>query len=194
MKRALGFVAAGLLLAAWAPAIGAQTAPKGTIMGAMPFTLGMASADALRADPTLVPVQTAHLCGTPAHGASYGTQVTAPIGGYPYVANVVLCFAEDKLGAIFLRWPEGTFQGDTVRWQLATKALARQLTGAYPSAQVRLNALDEDMGGVLEIADAQGNVLTMASDPGNDPEIRMIYMSAAYDQAVNGKRVLLTSY
>jgi hypothetical protein len=50
------------------------------------------------------------------------------------------------------------------------------------------------MGGVLEIADAQGNLLTMASDPGDDPDIRLIYMSAAYDQAVNGKRILLSSY
>jgi len=83
MKRALGFLAAGLLLAVWAPAIGAQTAPRSTITGAMPFTFGMSSADALRTDSTLVPVQTAHLCGTPVQGASYGTRVTAPIGGYP---------------------------------------------------------------------------------------------------------------
>lgn len=193
MKRALGFFAAGILLAVSAPAIGAQTAPKSTITGAMPFTLGMASAAALAADPTLAAVSST-LCGTPAHGTSYGTLVTAPIGGYPYVAKLVLCFADDKLGAIYVTWPQGTFQGDTVRWQLATRALAQQLAGAYASAQVRLNALDEDMGGVLEIADAQGSVLRMTSDPGNDPSIRVGYMSAAYDQAVNGKRILLGSY
>jgi hypothetical protein len=193
MKRAVGFSAVVVSLVTLASVAGAQPAAKTAITGTAPFTLGMATADALAADSTLTAIADAR-CGAPAHGASYGTRVTAPIDGYPYVAGLVLCFADDKLGAILLTWPQGTFQEETVRWQLATRALASQLAAAYAGGLVRRYTIDEDMGGVLEMADAQGNRLTMASDPGDDPGIRMTYMSAAYVQAINGKHVTVTAY
>lgn len=193
MKRAVGFIALATCLAVWAPPAGAQTAPKDTITGTAPFTLGMASADALTADPSLTAVTTT-VCGTPAHGAAYGSRVTAPVGGYPYVASLVLCFSEDKLGAIVLTWPQGTFRQDTVRWQLATRAVAAQLAASYAPGLLRRYAVDDDMGAVIEMADGQGNLLTMTSDPGDDPDIAVTYVSAGYDQAVNGKRVTVTSY
>jgi hypothetical protein len=153
----------------------------------------MASADARSADATLAPVSAA-VCGTPAHGAAYGTRVTAPLGGYPYVANLVLCFSDDKLGAISLSWPRGTFQEDSIRWQIAMRALAAQLTASYAPGLVRRNAVNDDMGAVVEMADGQGNLLTMGADPGEDPDITLRYMSADYDQTLHGKRATVTSY
>ena len=193
MKRTVGLIALATCLAVLAPPAGAQTAPKSTITGTAPFALGMASADALTADPSLATVSTT-VCGTPAHEVSYGTHVTASLAGYPYVGNLVLCFLNDKLGAIVLTWPQGTFQEDTIRWQLATQALAAQLAAAYAPGLLRRYAVDDDMGAVIEMADGQGNLLTMTSDPGDDPDIAVTYVSADYDQAVNGKRVTVTSY
>jgi hypothetical protein len=192
MKRALGILALVACVAVLAPPVGAQ-APKTTITGTTPFTLGMASADAKTADPTLASVS-APICGTAPHGAAYSSHVTAPMGGYPYVATLILCFSDDKLGAIALTWPQGTFRQDSPRWWVALKGLAAQLTGSYAPSLVRWNSVDEDMGGVLEMADGQGNLLTLRADPGDDPDILLTYMSADYDQAVNGKRVKVTSY
>lgn len=192
MKRLLVFIALATCVAILAPAAGAQ-APHATISGAAPFSLGMASADARSADATLTPVSAA-VCGTPAHGAAYGTRITAPIGGYPYVASLVLCFADDKLGAISLAWPRGAFQQDTVRWQIAMRALAAQIAASYAPGLVRRNAVDDDMGAVVEMADGQGNLLTMGAHPGDQPDITLTYMSADYDQALHGKRVAVTSY
>jgi hypothetical protein len=192
MRRIVGFIALAVYLTAPAPFAHAQSSTA-TITGAAPFSLGMATAEALAADPTLAKIATT-ACGTPASGAGYGTRVTAPLAGYPYVAWVTLCFSADKLGAIYLTWPRGTFQEDPIRWQLATRALAQQLAGSYGPGLVRRYTVDDDMGSVLEMADGQGNLLTMTSKPGYDPYMTVTYMSAAYDQAVNGKRVTLTTY
>ena len=166
---------------------------KTVITGAAPFSLGMAPADALGADPSLKPVATA-TCGGSAPVAAYATRVTAAVGGYPYIANVLLCFSAGKLGAIYLHWPQGTFQQDTARWLLATHALASQIAVSYAPALVRRLAVDDDMGAVIELGDAQGNILHAMSIPGDDPEIAVTYFSADYDQAVNGKRASITSY
>ena len=192
MRRIAGFIALVVCLTAPTPFADAQNSPA-TITGTAPFSLGMATAEAVAADPTLAPIATT-ACGAPASSASYGTRVTAPIAGYPYVATATLCFSGGKLGAIYLTWPRGTFQEDVVRWRLATYALAGRLAASYGPGLVRRYAVDDDMGGVLEIADGQGNLLTMTSKPGDDPYITVTYMSAAYDQAVNGKRITLTSY
>ena len=165
---------------------------KTVITGAAPFSLGMAPADARSADPSLASVSAA-ACGGKAP-AAYATRMTAAIGGYPYVANVLLCFSDGKLGAIYLHWPQGTFQQDTVRWQLATHALASQIAVSYAPAIVRRLAVDDDMGAVIELGDAQGNLLQAVSIPGSEPEIAVTYFSADYDQAVNGKRASITSY
>lgn len=192
MRRIVGFIALAVCLTAPAPFADAQSSTA-TVTGAAPFSLGMATAEARAADPALAPITTT-ACGTPASGASYGTRVTAPIAGYPYVAWVTLCFSGDKLGAIYLTWPRGTFQEDPIRWLLATHALAQQLAGSYGPGLVRQYAVDDDMGGVLEIADGQGNLLTMNSTPGDEPYITVSYMSATFDQAVHGKRIILTTY
>ena len=192
MKGALSIIALATCVAVLAPPVGAQ-APKTTITGTTPFTLGMASADAKAADPTLSSVS-APICGTAPHGAAYASHVTAPLGGYPFVATLILCFSDDKLGAIALTWPQGTFNQDNPRWLVAVKALAEQLTASYGPALVRRYAVDDDMGGVLEMADSQGNLLTMRADPGTDPDILLTYMSADYDQAIHGKRVTVASY
>lgn len=191
MKAIACVIAMAVGVAVLAASASAQIS-KATITGAAPFSLGMATADALAADPSLKPVATA-TCGGTAPVAGYATRVTAAIGGYPYVANVLLCFSAGKLGAIYLHWPQGTFQEDTARWQVATHALAGQIAASYAPALVRRLAVDDDMGAVIELGDAQGNILQAMSITGNE-EIAVIYFSAAYDQAVNGKRVPVTSY
>jgi hypothetical protein len=192
MKHVGGFVAVVVCLAVLAPSAGAQN-PKTAITGTTPFSLGMATADALAADPTLTRIATT-ACAAPAPATSYGTRVTAPLGGYPYTADLILCFAGDKLGAIHLIWSQSAFQADTIRWQLATHALAGQISASYAPGLVRRYTVDDDMGAALELADDQGNLLRMTSDPGHEPDINIMYMSAAYDQAVNGKRIAITSY
>ncbi len=192
MKHVGGFVALAICLGVLTPTAGAQN-PSAAIAGTAPFSLGMATADALAADPTLKPVSTA-ACAAPAPAAGYATRVTAPLAGYPYAADVILCFAGDKLGAIYVTWSERAFHADTIRWQLAMHALAGQISGRYAPGLVRWFSVDDDMGAVVELADGQGNLLRMTSDPGHDPDINVMYMSAAYDQAVNGKRINLTTY
>ena len=192
MRRAVGLAALIMLSAVLAPSAWAQN-PKDTITGTPPFSLGMTASDALAAAPGLAPITTT-ACGTPAPGPTYGTRVTAPLAGYPYTASVILCFVGSQLGAIYLTWPAGTFQEDNIRWQLATRGLAGQLAAAYAPGLVKRYAVNEDMGGVVEMGDGQGNLLTMASNPGDDPDIRVSYVSAAYDQAMNGKRITLTTY
>lgn len=192
MKGIGGFVALTVCLAMLAAPAGAQN-PKTAITGSAPFALGMSTADARAADPTLVPVSTA-ACAAPAPAAGYATRVNAPIAGYPYAADLILCFAGDKLGAIYVIWSRNAFYADTIRWQLATRAVAAQLSGGYAPGLVRRYAVDDDMGAVVELADGQGNLLRMTSDPGYDPDINLMYMSADYDQAVNGKKITITTY
>ena len=191
MRGAVGCIALALCLAMPGPA-GAQAAPKGTITGVTPYSLGMATADALAADPTLA-TATGTACA-PAT-AAYITRVTAPIGGYPYKANLVLCFLQGQLGAVYLTWSAGTFREDPIAWQLATRSLAAQLAGSYaPPVVTRRYTVDDDMGAVVEMSDPQGNLLSMIADPGHDRDIEVTYMSTAYDEAVNGKRITVTSY
>jgi|SRR5579862_1193149 len=191
MKGAVGCIALALCLAMPAP-VGAQAAPKGTITGVTPYSLGMTTTDALAADATLA-TATGTACAPAAK--AYATRVTAPIGGYPYTANLVLCFLQDQLGAIYLTWSAGTSRENPIAWQLATRSLAAQLAGSYaPPVVTRRYTVDDDMGAVMEMSDAQGNLLTMIADPGHHPDIGVTYMSTAYDQAVNGKRITVTSY
>lgn len=191
--KVIAFVLALAVGVAVSAASASAQISKAVITGAAPFSLGMAPADALSADPSLKPIATA-TCGGPAPVAGYATRMTAAIGGYPYVADVLLCFSAGKLGAIYIHWPQGTFNQDTTRWQLATHALASQIAVSYAPTLVRRLAVDDDMGAVIELGDAQGNLLQAVSIPGDEPEIAVSYLSADYDQAVNGKRVPITSY
>ena len=172
--KAIAFVLAMAVGVAVSAASATAQISKTVITGAAPFSLGMAPADALSADPSLKSVSAA-ACGGTAPVAAYATRMTAAIGGYPYVANVQLCFSAGKLGAIYLRWPQGTFQMDTARWQLATHALASQIAVSYAPALVRRLAVDDDMGAVIELGDAQGNMLQAVSIPGDEPEIAVTY-------------------
>ena len=83
---------------------------------------------------------------------------------------------------------------DTIRWQLATHPLAGQISASYAPGLVRRYTVDDDMGAAVELADDQGNLLWMTSGPGHNADINIMYMSAAYDQAVNGKRIAMTTY
>jgi hypothetical protein len=207
MKRWMGWFAMVMCLAILTPPAGAQ-ATRDMITGVAPFSLGMSAAEALQADPALVAVSTpafapnippssllgtAPGCAMTAQAASYAAPVAASINGYPFTANLLLCFSGDKLGAIYVTWPVGLFPEDS-RWLLTVQALARQLAASYsPSLILRFN-VDDDMGAIVEMRDSQGNLLTMTADPGEWANINLAYVSAAYDQAVNGKRLPIATY
>src|SRR5579864_3680779 len=110
MNRTIRSIAVALCLGMLASPAAAQ-APKATITGAGPFSFGMTAAQALAADPGLTQSATTSCGTTAAPGTRYWGRAVAPLAGYPYTANVMLCFLGDQLGAIYLSWPQGTFQG-----------------------------------------------------------------------------------
>jgi hypothetical protein len=97
------------------------------------------------------------------------------------------------LGAIYVTWPVGTFQDDT-RWWLTVRSLAVQIATTYARGLFLRFAIDEDTGAMIELQDADGNSLTMGADSGEQADITLAYVSAAYNRAVNGTRVRVTSY
>lgn len=171
----------------------AQSAGKTGVIGAPPFVLGTPMTAVLGANKTLQPSNDA--CSA-VQTTNYTSGVVAPIGGYPYPAEVLLCFYQGNLGAIRLRWSPATFMDSPVVWRSGTRALADQLAKSYAPPLIKRSFLDDDIGGRVEIRDDQGNILTMVSNSTDDEtlSITLWYFGASYDRALNGQPVPVGSY
>ncbi len=76
--------------------------------------------------------------------------VEAPVRGYPYAADVELCFYRGKLAAIHLIWPSSDFRASVTDWQLMVRALAGALVASYAPGLVLRNSVDDDTGALVE--------------------------------------------
>jgi hypothetical protein len=189
--------------------VGAQGAPKTTVTGAPPFALGTPLAEVLHAAPALQPISAAcplqrytfdrvqglHVVtqiDTINHvpAKNYWTWMVAPLGGQPYRALVNLCFYQDKLAYIRLMWNEDAFRSSSLEWWSRAKDLQAQLNASYAPELFTRNAIDENIGGQVEIRDAEGNVLGMwVYGVSSGFSIILDYTAAPYDQAINGGSV-----
>ncbi len=203
MRSSVKFVVVACCIAGLAASAAAQGVPKTVVTGAPPFTLGMPTGDALAANralsPTSAPCPTAGGTVKAVPTVNYETRMVAPLGGYPYLAHVVLCFYQGKLSVIQLEWPKDAFRDSPIEWRSRALGLARQLNSAYAANLITRNHVDEDIGGRVEIRDAQGNVLTMVADgnSGGDAgglDIMLHYVDATFAQALNGPAKLEGSY
>ncbi len=182
---AVKVAATGLCVLALIVSVQAQPVPKTAVTGVPPFVLGTPLSTVLRATPSLRP--STETCVPQGRTENYAGKVAAPIGRYAYTADALLCFYQGSLAAIRLTWSSTAFRKSVEEWRSSTKALALQLTTSYPGL-IKRNFLDDDMGGRLEIQDAQANTLTMVSNATDDDtlSIWVWYVAASYDHALNG--------
>lgn len=178
--------ATGLCVLALVVSAQAQPVPKTAVTGVPPFVLGTPMSTVLRANPSLK--QSAETCVPQGRTENYAGKVAAPIGKYTYTADALLCFYKGSLAAIRLTWPSAAFRESVEEWRSSSKALARQLTTSYAPELIKRTFLDDDMGGRVEIQDAQANTLTMVSNSTNDDSLSIIlwYVAASYGHGVNG--------
>lgn len=193
-------------VATMAAPVGAQGAPKTTVTGAPPFTLGTPLAEVLHAAPALQPISAAcplqrytfdrvqglHVVtqiDTINHVPvkNYWTWMVAPLGGHPYRALVNLCFYQDKLAYIRLMWNEDAFRSSSLEWWAGAQNLQAQLNASYAPELFTRNAIDENIGGQVEIRDADGNVLGMwVYSASTGFSIVLDYTAGPFDLAING--------
>ena len=178
--------ATGLCVLALVVSVQAQPALKTAVTGVPPFVLGTPASTVLSANPSLK--QSAEACVPQGLTENYAGQVAAPIGKYTYTADALLCFYKGSLAAIRLKWSPAAFRESVEEWRSSSKALARQLATSYAPELIKRNFVDENMGGRIEIQDAQANTLTMVSNSTNDDTLSIIvwYVAASYAHVVNG--------
>jgi hypothetical protein len=178
--------ATGLCVLALIVSAQAQQAPKTAVTGVPPFVLGTPVGTVLRANPSFR--QTAEACVPQGKTENYAGKVAAPIGRYAYTADALLCFYNGSLAAIRLTWSSAALRDSVEEWRSSSKALARQLTTSYAPELIKRNFIDEDMGGRIEIQDAQANTLTMVSNStdNDNPSIMLWYVAALYGYVANG--------
>jgi len=111
----------------------------------------------------------------------------APLGGQPYRALVNLCFYQDKLAYIRVMWNEDAFRSSVLEWWARARDLQSQLNASYAPELFTRNAIDQNVGGQVEIRDADGNVLGMwAYSVASGFSIVLDYTAAPYEHAING--------
>ena len=187
-------VATSLSVLAMIVSAQAQPVPRTAVTGVPPFELGAPISTVLGANPALR-VST-EPCEPQGQTKAYAGKVAAPIGGYPYTADVLLCFYQGSLASIRLTWPSSAFRASVEDWRSSTKALARQLATSYAPALIKRTSIDDDFGGRIEIWDGEGNALTMVSNStdGDTLSITLWYVSASYNRAVHGQRPAVGPY
>jgi hypothetical protein len=187
-------VATGLCVLALIVSAQAQPVPKTAVTGVPPFELGTPMSTVLGATPALR--LSTEPCEPQGPTKTYAGKVAAPIGGYPYTADVLLCFYQGNLAAIRLTWPSTTFRASVEDWRSSAKALARQLATSYAPGLIKRNFIDDSIGGRIEIRDSDGNMLTMTSNAtdGDTLSIMLWYVAASYDRAVHGQPTAVGPY
>lgn len=189
MRSAVKVAVGGMFLFALvAPAVAQGF--KLAVIGFPPYTLGMPMADALRWDPTLLPVS--RTCSPRVSTVNYGTTVLAPIGRDMHTANVVLCFYHGQLGMISLKWPSAEFPTGS-DWRSSVQALAREVATSYASPLIEVSFDNGEGGALVKIADPRGNTLTMKSGM-EQLDISIAYVWAPYHVAVDNAPVTLGSH
>ncbi len=171
----------------------AQPAARTAVTGVPPFLLGTPMATVLSANRTLQPSN--DTCSA-LRTTNYSSRVVAPIGGYPYTAELLLCFYQGNLGAIRLRWSSMAFMNSVEDWRSGMRTLADQLAKSYAPQLIKRNIIDDDLGGRVEIRDNQGNILTMVSNSTDDDTLSLTiwYLGGSYDHALNGQPTPVGSY
>ncbi len=188
MAVSVRIVATSLCVLALVVSAQGQGAPKTAVTGVPPFELGASMSAVLGANPGLR--ESSESCEPTGQTKAYAGKVAAPIGGYPYTGDVFLCFYKGSLATIRLTWPSTTFRSSVEEWRSSSRSLARQLTASYAQGLIKRNAIDESVGGRIEIWDGQGNTLTMVSNATDDDSlsITLWYKAASYGNAVHGPR------
>jgi hypothetical protein len=109
---------------------------------------------------------------------NYGRSIVAPVGGIGYIGLVGLQFWRGRLAVVALTWPVRAFIQPRLGVMLAA-AVRNRITMSYAPSAVREHVVVSGQAWTIEMADAEGNVLSAWSLE-RPYGITMVYLWASY--------------